>query len=926
MASLLKLSALGQSIWFDYIERKLITSGDLDELIIKGVRGITSNPAIFEKAISGSNDYDTEINKYSVKGLSAHDVYEKLALKDIALAADKFKELYHSSGRSDGFVSIEVDPAYAHNALLTVREAVRLYFTLNRENVMIKVPATKEGIVAFTELIGMGINVNVTLIFGMENYIEVAKGYIAGLQKLVKIGGNPSRVASVASFFVSRVDTAVDKLLEAKGEKELMGKIAVANSKASYKAYKKLFSGRKWDELEKIGARKQRLLWASTGTKNPHYSETLYVDELIGLNTVNTIPPQTLNAYLKKGKVKNTLNKKIGEAEKQLARLKELNIDLVAVTEKLQYEGIKSFADSFDLLINTLDKKVRSFKYYGNINLNPSQYRSVADDLAKNLNVAQISDRLFKKDHTLWSASPVEIENRLGWLDSPVVMQEKLNEIYKFVEEIRKENFTHVLLLGMGGSSLAPEVFRNVFFSQPGYPDLNILDSTDPEMIQERLNNFPCYQDGINKIKTLYIVSTKSGGTVETFSLMKYVYRYVVNNGGVGNAGKHFVAITDPGSGLEKIAKEYAFRKIFLNDPNIGGRYSALSMFGLVPAALLGIDIKLLLKNAQDMLDICKEPAPDTGKVLQPLVLGSLIGKLAVAGRNKIILVFNDKLLPFGNWIEQLVAESSGKNGKGILPVVSYGYDNLHLFGKDTVVVNIKLSKDESEEKVKMSETGNTPLIEITLRSEYDLGSQFVLWEILTVMACKELGVQPFDQPDVESAKVSARKLLAEYKDTGKLPAMVSSYEKDGLKIVSDLKGGSRVEIESNFFREISHGKNYIALHAYMNMSPSNEKKLNRFRETLEQRYKVPVTIGYGPRFLHSTGQLHKGDNGDGYFIQILSTPAMDLQVPDEMNDDKSSISFALLRNAQALGDRNALLNNKRKVLTYIFDKEIKLT
>ena len=926
MASLLKLSALGQSIWFDYIERKLITSGELDELIAKGVRGITSNPAIFEKAISGSRDYDSEIYKYSVEGLSAHDVYEKLALKDIALAADKFRELYHSSGRSDGFVSIEVDPAHAHNALLTVREAVRLYFTLNRENVMIKVPATKEGIVAFTELIGMGINVNVTLIFGIENYIEVAKGYIAGLQKLVKIGGDPSRVASVASFFVSRVDTSVDKLLEPKGEKELMGKIAVANSKVSYKAYKKLFSGRKWEALEKLGARKQRLLWASTGTKNPNYSETLYVDELIGLNTVNTIPPQTLNAYIKKGKVKNTLNKKIGEAEKQLIRLKELNIDLFSVTEKLQYDGIKSFADSFDLLINTLQNKVRSFKYYGNINLNPSHFVSMADDLSKNFNVAQISDRLFKKDYTLWSNSPVEIENRLGWLDSPVVMQEKISEIYKFVEEIRKENFTHVLLLGMGGSSLAPEVFRYVFSSQPGYLHLSILDSTDPEMIQERLSNFPCYQDGTTKIKTLYIVSTKSGGTVETFSLMKFVYRYVVNNGGSENAGKHFVAITDPGSGLEKIAKEYSFRKIFLNDPNIGGRYSALSMFGLVPAALLGIDIRLLLKNAKDMFDICKEPAPELGQILHPVLLGTLLGKLALEGRNKLILVFSGKLLSFGNWIEQLVAESTGKNGKGILPVVSYGSNNLHLFGKDTVVVNIILSKDLSDEKIKISKSGDTPLIEITLRSEYDLGSQFAFWEVLTIMACKQLGVQPFDQPDVESAKISARKLLAEYKDTGKLPAIVSSYEKDGLKIVSEVKGGSRVEIESNFFRDISPNKNYIALHAYMNMSLSNERKLNRFKETLEQRYKVPVTIGFGPRFLHSTGQLHKGDNGEGYFLQILSTPALDLQVPDEMNNDESSISFGLLRNAQALGDRNALLNNKRKVLTYIFEKEIKLT
>jgi len=927
MASLTKLSLLGQSIWFDYIDRKLITSGELDKLIAKGVRGITSNPSIFEKAITGSNDYDEEIREYAAEGFSALEIYEKLALEDIGLAADKFKELYYSSGRSDGFVSIEVNPAFAHDTLATVREAVRLYFALNRENIMIKVPATAEGIRAATELIGLGINVNVTLIFGMENYIDVAKGYIAGIQKLIELGGDPSRVASVASFFVSRVDTSVDKLLDKERDSNSFGKIAVANSKLSYKAYKKLFSGKKWIEIEKLGARKQRLLWASTGTKNPLYSDTLYVDELIGENTVNTIPPQTLNAYLDHGKVKINLNKNVPLAQIHINWLKNIGIDLKAVTEKLQIDGIKAFADSFNSLINSLEKKVYRDNYYENIIVHPEGNYYQEKDFLEKFNLPEISSRIFKKDYTLWSQSPVEIENRLGWLDSPTVMMDKVNEINDFVNIVRKEGFTRVLLLGMGGSSLAPEVFRNVFLTKPGYLDLNILDTTDPEMIEHKLKYFP-YENNENgaTTKTLYVVSTKSGGTVETFSLMKFFFRYVANYVGVENAGEYFVAITDPGSGLEQIAKEYSFRKIFLNDPNIGGRYSALSMFGLVPAALLGIDIAKLLIRADAMSDICKNSYPESEYLSHPVVLGNFIGKLANEGKNKLVLVFNDKLQSFGNWIEQLVAESSGKNSKGILPVVQYGLDNLEQLGNDILVVSLKLLEDESTAaNIRIAYHTGNPVIEINLNDEYDLGSQFVFWEILTVVACIEMGVQPFDQPDVETAKISARKLLQEFKNTGKLPSVEPALEIDGLKIISEIKGTTRQEIEDKFFNGAQSGKNYIALQAYMKLSHLYEEQLFLFKEKLEKKFKVPVTIGYGPRFLHSTGQLHKGDSGEGYFIQILSPYKNDLAVPDEMDTDVASITFGLLRNAQAMGDRDALLKKNRKVLTYIFDKEIKL-
>jgi len=359
MSKLIQLAKLGQSVWFDYIQRNLIESGELDDLIEQGLRGITSNPTIFDKAISGSNDYDNEIKEYINTGLTVDEIYEKLALKDISMAADKMLPVFRETKGVDGYVSIEVNPHLAYDTEKTIEQAKRLFSTLNRPNIMIKVPATKEGLPAVKELIGSGINVNVTLIFSKENYREVAEAYIQGLEQLKSNGGDLSKVASVASFFVSRVDTAVDKILETLNRKELKGKAAVANSRLSYLLFKEIYSTERWKELENKGAMVQRLLWASTGTKNPEYQDTLYIDELIGSPTVNTIPPATLKAFLDHGIVELTLEKDIEGAKKLYTELEELGIDVNEITEKLQTDGVKAFINSFDSLINSLASKVK---------------------------------------------------------------------------------------------------------------------------------------------------------------------------------------------------------------------------------------------------------------------------------------------------------------------------------------------------------------------------------------------------------------------------------------------------------------------------------------------------------------------------------------------------------------------------------------
>jgi transaldolase len=368
MTKLIELEKMGQSIWLDYIQRSLLTSGELKQMVDSGLRGVTSNPAIFEKAIAGSNDYDDDLKQLVKTDGSIEQIYEALAIKDIALATDTLRGVYDSTNGKDGYVSLEVSPELAYETEKTVAEAKRLFETVGRPNVMIKVPATKEGLPAIAELIGCGVNVNVTLIFSLQNYKAVAEAYQAGLEQLaangpgVKGGHAIDRVASVASFFVSRVDTAVDTELEKIGYTELQGKIAVANSKIAYSEYKKIIQQDRWQQLAAQGAQVQRVLWASTSTKNPDYPDNLYVDELIGPDTVNTLPPATLESFLDHGRVAETLTRGVEEAQRQVARLAELDIDLDAVTRKLQDDGVVAFARPFAKLLESISEKCKQIK------------------------------------------------------------------------------------------------------------------------------------------------------------------------------------------------------------------------------------------------------------------------------------------------------------------------------------------------------------------------------------------------------------------------------------------------------------------------------------------------------------------------------------------------------------------------------------
>ncbi len=908
-----ELADLGQAVWLDYIRRSFITQGELQWAIDAGVRGVTSNPTIFDKAIAGSADYDADLRRLVNEGKSVEEIYEALVLEDIGRTADLLRPLYDVTGGADGYVSLEVSPTLAHDTQGTIAEGRRLFAALGRPNIMIKVPATPEGIPAVSTLIGEGINVNVTLLFSIAHYEAVAEAYLSGLAELGASGGNLGRVASVASFFVSRVDGAVDRELEEQGITDLQGKAAIANARAAYARFREIFSGARWEELAGQGARVQRPLWASTGAKNPLHPDTIYVDALIGPDTVNTMPPATLHALLDHATVAPTLEPGIEEAHAHLERLAEAGVDLESTTQKLQDDGVASFAESFESLMTSIaDKREKLLEERREDREDAASlgdYADAVDGALVHLRDEKVLGRIWKHDHTVWKPEPTEISNRFGWLHSPETMQEALPEIKALVDAVRADGYTHALLLGMGGSSMAPEVFRRAFGVKEGYLDLAVLDSTDPGAVLE-------HAERLDLSRTLFIVSTKSGGTVETFSFFKYFYDRVAEAVGAEGASAHFIAITDPGSALEETAEKYGFRATFLNDPNIGGRYSALSHFGLVPAALIGVDVAKLLDRASTMAhncDGCNSPVEGDNRGAW---LGAVMGEMAAAGRDKLTLLTTPSLAAFGPWVEQLIAESTGKEGTGILPVVGEPPGPPEAYGDDRLFVSMSLRNETGDDTVEDLVRAGQPVVRIRLEDPYDLGGEFFRWEMATAIAGRRLGINPFDQPSVEAAKALARQMVQEYREEGELPALAPTIREGEITVYSSSAAESMESALEDFLAQGRPG-DYVALQAYVQPSEETTSALELLRLRLRDRLRLATTVGYGPRFLHSTGQLHKGGAGNGLFFQFTADDERDAPIPDEAGTPGSSLTFGVLEEAQSLGDRQALLDAGRRVIRF---------
>jgi transaldolase/glucose-6-phosphate isomerase len=916
----------GQSIWYDNIRRSMIHNGELQRLIDEdGILGVTSNPTIFQKAIGKSADYDA-----AFPALLAHDasaLFEALAVEDIRAALDVLRPVYERTHARDGYVSLEVSPLMADDTESTLAEAKRLFALLDRPNAMIKIPATDAGIPAIEGAIAAGININVTLIFSVENYAHVVEAYIRGLERAHAAGLDVSRIASVASFFVSRIDTAVDRVLDGnirafQGRdiarvslnNRLKGKAAIANAKMAYRHFEQVFHGERFAQLRAAGAQVQRVLWASTGVKNPAYPETLYLDSLIGPDTVNTVPPEALVAFKAHGTAAPTLKADLDEAEATLAALGEVGVNLDQITRQLQRDGVELFTESFRTLIEGVEAKrtVLRTGILGAQTMSLGVHESAAAEAIAALEGQHANARIWAHDGTLWKDHPAivaKINDRLGWLDvTTTIDRERLNAARALGAS---GTISHVVLLGMGGSSLAPEVLSRTFGLQTGFPSLLMLDSTDPTYIA-------AIEDAIDLKRALFIVSSKSGGTIETASFFEYFYERTDGN------GAQFIAITDPGSGLEAIARERNFRDIFLNPADIGGRYSALSYFGLVPAALIGVDLDALWASAETMLTAC---GPNIPAASHPaLILGAVMAVLAQEGRDKLTLHTSPSIASFGAWVEQLVAESTGKEGKGILPVVGATVGKPHDYSTDRLFVALRVADDDNDAldagMMALQQAGH-PTVTLSLPDRAAIGGEFFRWEYATAVAGKLLGINPFDEPNVTESKNNTGRLLDHFKAHHALPEQTPIAAEGESALFADARmtetlhalcaqhhfdAGTIAGLLAAQINATQAG-DYFALLAYLPSLGLIDDLLEEARRRLRHTTRRAITIGYGPRFLHSTGQLHKGGPNNGVFFQITCSDPHDLRIPGQ------PYSFGVLKAAQAAGDMEALQSKNRRAL-----------
>jgi transaldolase / glucose-6-phosphate isomerase len=883
-----ELRELGQSLWLDNIRRMLITSGELARLRDEGISGVTSNPTIFDKAVSGSTDYDEALVRLVGEGQEPEDILWQLMLEDIRNAADVFRPVYDETRGADGFVSIEVSPLLANDTDGTIAMARDLFARANRPNVMVKIPATKPGLPAIRKMIGEGVNINVTLIFSTERYDEVVDAFHTGMEDLRASGGDLSKVASVASFFVSRVDTKVDKLLEQRLEaaqtpvdrdriSRLFGRAGIANSRVAYEHYKELHGGRRWEALKVDGARVQRCLWASTSTKDPRYPDTMYVEELIGPDTVDTVPPATLAAFREHGEVRRSLDQDVAGARAALRALADEGIDLRAVTQELETEGVELFEKSFDSLLQTLRKAAEDIR----AGKGPRQWHSLGplqppvDEAVAKLDRENVPRRVWARDPGLWVPG-TEPEKWMGWLSVAEKMLERVDRLEHLANETAA--CSDAVVLGMGGSSLCPDVLRATFGRIEGHPRLHVLDSTDPATIL-------AVREAIDLRRTLFIAASKSGGTTETLSHLSYFWEEVKASG-THKPEEQFAVITDPGSPLETLAADRDYRWVFPNPTDIGGRYSALSYFGLVPGAVMGLDVRELLERAQEMAHACDAAVP---AAKNPGVwLGGVMGTLGNLGRNKVTLLMSPRVSTFGYWLEQLLAESTGKNGRGLVPVEGEPLGRPDAYGADRLFVHVRVNGEAEDPAIRALAEAGHPLVTLTLRDELDLGGEFLRWELATAFAGSILGIDPFDQPNVQESKDNTKRVLAEFASSRRLPEAPAVPPRDAGHAVGELLARAR-------------DGSYFAIMAFTTRTEASDDAVRRVRARVRDASRLATTAGYGPRFLHSTGQLHKGGPPVGLFLQIVQEDQADVPVPGE------PYGFSALKRAQALGDLQSL-------------------
>lgn len=918
MNPLQELSEHGQSYWLDNLSRELIRSGALQHRVEhEGLRGVTSNPAIFHKAISVGDAYDEEIADLVAAGASTSEIYEQLVVTDIGDACDVLRPVFDETDGLDGYVSLEVSPRLIHGTARSIEEGRRLWAAVNRPNLMIKIPGTRAGMPAFEELLFEGINVNVTLLFDVATYDEVAQAYLRALTRR-QSAGLPLAVASVASFFLSRIDVLVDRLLGHRidanptpaGPAALLGEAGIASAKLAYQSFQQHFSGSSWAELVESGARVQRLLWASTSSKNPLYDAVRYVEPLIGRETVNTMPESTIAAFGASGRVvPDTVEAEVSRAVGVFEQLEAAGIDMRAVNSQLVDEGADKFIAPFDALLAGLAARRAEFAGEADrFNLSVAARDAMPDPLLAALEESRFVQRLYAADASLWSSDPAVqrmIDTRLGWLDAPERSGEQLVEFGRLAAELVEEGIHHVVLIGMGGSSLGAAVAAETFPAVVDYPRLLVLDDIDPGVVRD-------VEAAIDVTRTLFLVASKSGTTVETLALYRH-FHALVKKAGVQNPGSPFLALTDPGTPLAREASEKQFRQIVETPETVGGRFSVLTAFGILPMTLAGLDATGILEAARQQRAISGPEVPI--KVNPSVGLGVALGCLARAGRTRLTLLTSPSIRQLGPWLEQLVAESTGKDGLGIVPIVGEPPRAIDAYGPDRVFVQVVLdgeSDPADDTRLAALDEAGHPVIRIRLPDLAAVGAELYRWEVAVAVAASLLGVNPFDEPDVADAKDRVQQQLAELTSGRQAPSVEPVAAGDGLELYLPLHSESTSDGIGDQIRhwiDETSAEDYVAVLAYFGSSDERDLLTFRLRQILGRRAGAATTFGYGPRYLHSTGQLHKGGLAGGAFLLLTADETEDIEIPGQ------AYGLAELRFAQATADAEALRDRGRRVV-----------
>ncbi|HEY7792168.1 MAG TPA: bifunctional transaldolase/phosoglucose isomerase [Vicinamibacterales bacterium] len=910
-----RLGEIGQSVWRVGFRRRLLTSGLLARGMTEdNIRGVILDAGSLGRVMAGSGDYDELLRDLSRRRPPEGAAARAIFVDDARAVAQVLLPTYEQLEGRDGFVTVDVDPSAALETVALLADARALWQAIDRPNAMIAVPATPAGIPAIRDLLAAGINVYASRIGTLARYHDVLEAWTTALEARAAAGRPLQGVASVAGFSLQLIDAQIDPFLDrliagggstADRAVYVRGQAGIATARLAYQAHKEASVSPRLLELLARGAQPQRLLWREMRARHADEVDVRYVDALVAPETVAALDDSVVQAYREHGHPAVRIEEDLGGARRTLDQLKEFGLDVDRIAAEAEADRIRAEQARIRRLDAAAAARTEiSEAYMDSQQMDLGGAAAAAADRVKALAADDFGVRLWRKDASLWTADrkgQAVIANALGWLRVVDAMHDALGELEAFRRDVHAAGIRHVVHMGMGGSSLAPLVFQRTLREGADGLPLTVLDTTDPATVLAIERALPLEH-------TLFIVASKSGTTAEPNAFGEYFFDKVHRRVG-DRAGAQFVAITDPGTPLVALAAQRQFRRTFLNFADIGGRYSALSYFGLVPAVLMGADVAGLIDRARVMEAACAAavPAPENPGVR----LGAALGELASRGRDKVTFLMPSSIDTLGMWLEQLIAESTGKEGRGLLPVAGETPGEPSVYGHDRVFVQIKLAGERDgaldAATARLRDAGQ-PLITITMQDRLELAQEFYRWEIATATAGAVIGINPFDQPNVQESKDNTNRLLAAVREKGALPDEAPVLSDGALRFYGKVNGSSSQAILKELLAGASDG-HYVAMQAYLTESPETDRALQAIRLRIRDARRVATTVGYGPRFLHSTGQFHKGGPNTGMFLQLTADDREDAALPGE------PYGFSVFKAAQALGDFQALQQHGRRAL-----------